>query len=114
MKDCKFKQLIIDIYSDHKNRTFDKIEMGYKVTYNNYFGLLYNAISTDGLEDIININKYMDIANPDMLMLHSRITNEEIEIYQWDLKDYKIKNDILIVYYNNGKVKKFTLQVKSE
>ncbi|MBN1076032.1 hypothetical protein DVV91_17055 [Clostridium botulinum] len=109
MKDCKFKQLILDVYGDWKSRSFEKIEFGCKCTYNNYFGFLYNAVSTDSLDKIIDINKYMDIANPDMLMLHSRITNEEIEIYQWDLKDYTIKNDVLNVQFNNGKNKEFKL-----
>lgn len=109
MKDCKFKQLVLDIYDDWKGRSFEKIEFECKCTYNNYFGFLYDTTSTDSLDNIIDVNKYMDIANPDMLMLHSRITNKEIEIYQWNLKDYKIENDILRIEFNNNKVKEFEL-----
>lgn len=111
MKDCKFKSLIKDIYKDMNNRTFTKEEFGMKSIYKNYFGFLYNCCSsTDSLDNIKDINKYMDIANPDMLLLHSRkYKNQEIEIYSWDLKDYKIENDILYIYFNNGKEKEFKL-----
>jgi hypothetical protein len=45
MNDCKFKQLVIDTYNDSKNRTFNKQEFGMVTTYNNYFGIVYGAIS---------------------------------------------------------------------
>lgn len=109
MRDCKFKELIINIYNDYKNRTFEKEEFGYRCVYNNYFGLLYSATSTDSLDKITDVQKYMDIANPDMIMLHSIVTNKEIEIYNWDFKDYKISNDKLIIEFNNGKVREFKL-----
>lgn len=109
MKDCKFKKLILDIYQNWKTNNFTKNEFNHTFTYNNFFGFLYNATSTDSLDNIIDINSYLDIANPDMLFLHSRITNEEIEIYQWHLKDYTIKNNILDVFFTNGKSKKFKL-----
>ena len=89
MKDCKFKSLIKDIYKDMNNRTFTKEELGMVLTYKNYFGFLYNCLSTDSLDNITDINKYMDIANPNMLLLNSRkYYRQEIEIYSWDLKDY--------------------------
>ena len=110
MKDCKFKNLIKEIYNDMKNRIFTKEEFGMKSIYKNYFGFLYNCSSTDSLDNIKDINKYMDIANPDMLLLHSRkYDRQEIEIYSWDFKDYKIDNDVLYIYYNNCKEKEFRL-----
>lgn len=104
MKDCKFKQLIIDTYKDSKNRIFTKNELGVTLTYNNYFGMVYNAVSTDGFDNIIDIEKYMDIANPDMLLLCSRTHNKEIEVYSWKLVDYKIEDDKLYVQLKNKEV----------
>jgi hypothetical protein len=103
MKDCKFKQLILDTYKDCKERTYTKEQFGITTTYGNYFGILYNPISTDSFNDIIDIDKYMDLVNLDMMYLCSRITNEEIEIYSWDLEDYEIKDDTLIIKWNNGR-----------
>lgn len=107
MKDCKFKQLILEVYKDWKEKTFNRVELGVIWTYNNYFGFLYNAISTDSLDKILDINKYMDIANPDMLMLHSRLTGKEIEIYKDDLDFYVLHENKLIVYLKNGTEKEF-------
>lgn len=104
MKDCKFKQLIIDTYKDSKNRTFTKNELGITLTYNNYFGMLYNVTSTDSFNDISDIEKYMDIVNPDMLLLCSRTHYSEIEVYNWQLVDYKIEDDKLYVQLKNKEV----------
>ena len=109
MENCKFKEMVINIHKDCKNRTFKKEEFGCVSTYNNYFGYLYDSISIDKLDEIIDIKKYMDKFNPDMLMLHSRVTNEEIEVYKWNFKDYEIKNDKLIVNFDSGNIKKFSL-----
>lgn len=107
MKDCKFKQLILDVYKDWGEKTFNRVELGAIRTYNNYFGFLYNAMSTDSLDKILDINKYIDIANPDMLMLHSRLTDKEIEIYKDDLDFYVLHENKLIVYLKNGTEKEF-------
>lgn len=104
MKDCKFKQLIIDTYKDGKSRTFTKNELGATLTYNNYFGMLYNVTSTDSFNDISDIERYMNIANPDMLLLRSRTHHDEVEIYSWRLVDYKIENDKLYVQLKNKEV----------
>jgi hypothetical protein len=54
--------------------------------------------------DIADINKYMDIGQSDMLLLKSRKTNQEVEIYEWKLKDYKIENDILCIELDNKNI----------
>ena len=104
MQDCRFKQLIIDTYKDSKNRTFTKNEFGAILTYNNYFGMLYNVISTDCFSDITDIENYLNMANPDMLLLYSRTNCNELEIYNSRLVDYKIENDKLHVQLRNREV----------
>jgi hypothetical protein len=105
MKDCKFKQLILDVYKEwaKPERVFDKTEFGFKATYKNFWGTIYNAISRDTFDNVIDIDKYMEIANPDMLLLNSRATGQEVEIYQFYLKDYRIEGDKLIVSLQNRK-----------
>lgn len=104
MKDCKFKQLVINTYNDSKNRTFNKQEFGITATYNNYFGIIYGAISQTSFSDILDIDKYMDIGQSDMLLLVSRKTSQEVEIYEWKLKDYKFKEDILYIELDNKSI----------
>ena len=109
MKDCKFKELIRDTYKDSYSKTFEKTEFGMKVTYNKYFGLIYNAISTHGFSDIKDIDAYVDLYNPDMLYLKSRVNDQEIQIYQWDLKEYRIEEDLISIECKNGNIKEFNI-----
>lgn len=85
MKDCKFKSLVIDAYNLKQNS-------------NNLVGILYNAISTHGFNDIIDIQDYMDNLNPDMLHLKSKVNNVEIDIYEYELENYTIKNSEQTLY----------------
>lgn len=106
MKDCKFKQLVLDVYEEWQKpeRTFEKIEFGHKLAYNNFWGTLYNPISTDCFSDITDINRYMDISNPDMLMLRSRVTGQEVEIYSFQLEHYRIDGNKLVLIFKNKEV----------
>lgn len=105
MKDCKFKQLVLDVYKewDKPERVFKRKDFGIEATYKNFWGTIFNAISRDTFDNVLDINKYMDIANPDMLLLNSRVTNQEVEIYQFYLQDYRIEGDKLIVKLQNRK-----------
>lgn len=103
MKDCKFKQLILDVYSEWNKpeRVFKKNEFGVEYTYKNFWGEIFGAISRDTFDNIKDIDKYMDICNPNMLCIHSRETKQELEIYDWRLKDYRIEGDNFIINLNN-------------
>lgn len=103
MKDCKFKQLILDAYKEWNKpeRIFTKETFGITATYKSFWGTIFGAISRDSFQDITDIEKYMEIANPDMFMLNSRVTNQEVEIYEWQLQDYKIEDDKLILKLKN-------------
>lgn len=104
MKDCKFKQLILDVYKEWQKpeRTFVKNMQGIELKYNNFWGTIYGVIAKDTFDNIINIERYMDICNPDMFLLNSRVTRQEIEVYEWNLKDYKIVDNELVLMFNNG------------
>lgn len=80
----KFKKLIIDIYNKAKE--------------GNLVGIIYGAITTYGFKDLIDINEFAENSNPDMLYLKSRLTNVEIDIYRWELEDYKIKASESTIY----------------
>ncbi len=80
----KFKQLIIDSYNKSKEE--------------NLVGLVYSAISTYGFSEIINIEEFVKESNADMLHLKSVLTGLEVDIYEYDLVDYKIKSSENTIY----------------
>lgn len=124
MKDCKFKQLILDVYKEWKkpSRTFIKKEFGGKFTYNNFYGVLYGAISrvsfmdieqrddiSKEIENIEGMKDFLDNTYPNMLCLISRVDEKELQIYDSDLIDYKIEGDILKLTLKDKKGIEFKL-----
>ena len=85
MKDGKFKSLIVDAYRKYK-------EDG------NLSGILYSAVSTYGFSQIIDIEGLVESSGADMLYLKSKLTGTEIDIYEYDLVDYKIKSSESTIY----------------
>lgn len=90
MKECKFKNLIIDAYNNSKS--------------GNLVGILYGAVSTYGFSDLTNVEEFVEVSNPDMLHLKSILTDVEIDIYACELEDYKIcKSESTIYIKTNGR-----------
>lgn len=85
MKNEKFKQLIVDAYKKSK-------EGG------NLVGIVYSAASTHGFSDLINVEEFVENSGSDMLHLKSKLTNAEVDIYEYDLVDYRIKNSESTIY----------------
>lgn len=85
MKNEKFQNLIVDTYKKSK-------EGG------NLVGIVYSAVSTYGFSELINIEEFVKVSASDMLHLKSRLTGEEVDIYEYDLVDYKIKNSESTIY----------------
>lgn len=79
MKNEKFKQLIVDTYKIAK-------------TSKNLVGIVYGPISTYGFSDLVNIEGFAETNAADMLYLKSKLSNTEIDIYEYDLVDYEINN----------------------
>jgi hypothetical protein len=84
MKESKFKNLIVDTYN--------------KSSEGNIVGIVYGATSTYGFSELIKIKEFVEVTNPSMLYLKSKITNSEVDIYEWELEDYKIKNSESTIY----------------
>ncbi len=84
MNDGKFKNLIVDSYNKAKE--------------GNLVGIIYSAVSTYGFRDLIDINGFADNCNPSMLYLKSKLTDTELDIYEWELEDYKIKSSENTIY----------------
>lgn len=84
MKDGKFKSLVVDAYNKSKD--------------GNLVGILYGAASTYGFSELVKVNEFVEISNPSMLYLKSKLTNTEIDIYEWELEDYKIKDSESTIY----------------
>lgn len=80
-----FRELIIETYKKSKEGK-------------NLSGILYSAISTYGFSEINNIDELLDVSNPDMLHLHSRVTDAEADIYSWELENYKVKKSESTIY----------------
>lgn len=83
MKDGIFKKLILDAYK--------------KSSEGNLIGL-YNAVSTYGFSDIKNIDGFVKNYNPDMLYLKSKLTGNEIDVYEWEFENYKVKESENAIY----------------
>lgn len=83
MKDGKFKQLILDAYN--------------KSSEGNLVGILYNAVLIQGFSSIKDIEGFVN-CNPDMLYLKSRLTGNEIDVYEWELENYKVKENENTIY----------------
>lgn len=84
MSDEKFKNLIVDAYNKAKE--------------GNLIGIVYSAASTYGFRDLVDVNDFVASINSDMLYLKSKITETEIDIYKWELEDYKIKSSESTIY----------------
>lgn len=82
--DNKFKSLIVDAYNKAKE--------------GNLVGIVYSAVSTYGFRDLIDISGFVENINSDMLYLKSKLTDTEVDIYKWELEDYKIKNSESTIY----------------
>lgn len=84
MKKGTFKNLVIDAYKKSKE--------------GNLVGILYGAISTYGFSEIMDIEGFAENGNPDMLYLKSKLTGTEVDVYEWELEDYKMKESESIIY----------------
>jgi hypothetical protein len=85
MKNEKFNSLIVDAYKKYKEE-------------GNLSGILYSAVSTYGFSQITDINGLVESSPADMLHLKSLLTDTEINIYEYDLVDYKINNSRNMIY----------------
>lgn len=84
MKDGIFTNLILDAYK--------------KSSEGNLVGILYNAVSTHGFSDIKDIDGFVKRCNPDMLYLKSILTGNEIDVYEWELESYTVKESESTIY----------------
>lgn len=80
----KFKNLIVDAYNKAKE--------------GNLVGIVYSAVATYGFRDLRDINGFVENINTDMIYLKSKLTDTEIDIYKWELEDYKIKSSENAIY----------------
>lgn len=85
MKDGKFKSLVKEMYRKSKSE-------------GNIVGILYSATQTYGFSDLINFDEFADKILIDMMYLKSKLTDKEIDIYEWELEDYKIKSSESTIY----------------
>lgn len=84
MKNEKFKNLIIDAYKKSKD--------GFLV------GIVYSAVSTYGFSTITDIEGFVNNSPADMLYLKSKLTDTEIDIYEFNFVDYRIKESESTIY----------------
>ena len=61
-------------------------------------GIVYGAVSTYGFRDLVDVNGFVESINSDMLYLKSKLTDTEVDIYKWELEDYKIKSSESTIY----------------
>lgn len=77
----KFKNLIVDAYNKSKE--------------GNLVGIVYSAASTYGFKDLID---EMDLQRILIPICYTKLTDTEIDIYKWELEDYKIKSSESTIY----------------
>ena len=84
----KFKQLMIDSYKKYLEGK-------------NIIGYLYNPISNVNFSSFSNLEDfeaYINKFNPDMLYLKSLLTDAEVDVYESNFIDYKIKHSETTIY----------------
>ena len=85
MKDGKFKDLIKESYKKANEE-------------GNLVGILYSATQTYGFSQLIDFNEFIDKIQIDMIHLKSKLTNEEIDVYEWELENYEVKHSENTIY----------------
>ena len=84
MKDGKFKNLVKELYS--------------KYTEGNLVGILYGATQNYGFSELRNFDEFVDTIAIDMMYVKSKLTETEVDIYEWELEDYKVKHSESTIY----------------
>jgi len=64
----------------------------------NLVGIVYGPISTYGFSDINDIHGFVDSSPADMLYLKSKLTDMSVDIYEYDLVDFKVKRSESTIY----------------
>ena len=85
MKDGKFKELVKEAYNRAKEE-------------GNLAGILYSATQNYGFSQLINFDEFVDTIQIDMMYLKSKLTATEIDVYEWELEDYKVKHSESTIY----------------
>ena len=91
MNNDKFNQLILDVYKKWKTlKRIMNIELcGFQKVYN-FSGYIYGEDLEGSFLNIIdseNIHEVINEVKPKLLVLKSRLTNQEIGIYKDDITD---------------------------
>lgn len=85
MKDGKFKELVKECYKKSKEE-------------GNLVGILYSACNTYGFSELKNFDEFVDKILIDMMYLKSTLTNVEVDVYEWELEDFKVKHSESTIY----------------
>lgn len=85
MKDGKYKDLVKETYKRAKEE-------------GNLVGILYSATQNYGFSQLINFEEFVDTIQIDMMYLKSKLTDTEINVYEWELEDYKVKHSESTIY----------------
>lgn len=80
----KFRELVTEAYQLAKE--------------GNLVGIVYGPVSTYGFSDIHDIHGFAESSPADMLHLKSKLTDVSVDIYEYDLVDYKVKNSESTIY----------------
>lgn len=79
-----FKELVLSSYKKSKE--------------GNIVGIIYGAVSNYGFSELTNIEEFVEKSNADMLYLKSKLTGTEIDVYSYELENFKIKNSESTIY----------------
>lgn len=85
MKDGKFKELVKEVYRRAKEE-------------GNLAGILYSETQNYEFSQLINFDEFVDAIQIDMMYLKSKLTDTEIDVYEWELEDYKLKHSESTIY----------------
>lgn len=116
MKNGLFKELIKDLYVEwgKEERRFKETTPFGDVICNDFFVFLYGTTYTPSFDNITDIDRYLNKAPVDCILVCSRQAikegfEKEIQIYEYELNSYEIKGDCLTVNIRNNITKKFIL-----
>lgn len=104
----KFNQFIKDVFKEYENtcrifkETVNVANKQVEIPHHNFFGIIYP--NNNCFSDITNICNYLKNHNSNALFLSSKKQNQTLLIYDYEIKDYQIAADTLIIYTDTKKI----------
>lgn len=107
-----FNDFVRNMYKISNNNTYVDRFLGVEYIRNCFTGRIYFCNSSPMFSEIKSIDNIIDNFKAEMITLIPRKNelDNELQVYEYEFKSYRIDNDILYITFKNGNVKNFNLK----